>query len=349
MEFKEGKLIVKKNKKGHPYILLEISDGNNLPLSDFKISDDKLHNVLCQYYQKDGKHIINVNGLQIHPKPENQNHRPINLNGHDMNDNFSLSDTKLPSDVREITFSHIDNFSLKLNKAAPFIQEEFKVFKDKKLRIIPDFSKVQFEQIQARQLSSIKTLNIISNSDNPLRLSPTWHFNIGLGHPSVYETSMTLHHIYGIPYIPASAIKGVVRSHIITECFGNDEKAEKAALKNDEFVLFFGNLKQQGKIIFFDAFPESEPKIKPDVMNVHYQDYYNGSKPPADYLSPNPIFFLTVTKCKFSFFIGTKPKNQEVMNIEIGDKTIFQWLKDALTNHGIGAKTAVGYGYMKEN
>ena len=43
---------------------------------------------------------------------------------------------------------------------------------------------------------------------------------VGLGGESVYETSITLHHIYGIPYIPASSIKGVVRSWIITEVFG---------------------------------------------------------------------------------------------------------------------------------
>lgn len=35
---------------------------------------------------------------------------------------------------------------------------------------------------------------------------------IGLGGHSVYETDITLHHIYGVPYIPASAIKGSFRN-----------------------------------------------------------------------------------------------------------------------------------------
>ena len=34
---------------------------------------------------------------------------------------------------------------------------------------------------------------------------------VGLGAGHVLETSLTLHHIFGIPYIPASALKGVVR------------------------------------------------------------------------------------------------------------------------------------------
>jgi CRISPR/Cas system CMR subunit Cmr6 (Cas7 group RAMP superfamily) len=32
---------------------------------------------------------------------------------------------------------------------------------------------------------------------------------------------------------------------------------------------------------------------------------------------------------------------------QIRDKSIKEWLKEALTNHGIGAKTAVGYGYFE--
>ncbi|MEO0253780.1 MAG: type III-B CRISPR module RAMP protein Cmr6, partial [candidate division WOR-3 bacterium] len=34
---------------------------------------------------------------------------------------------------------------------------------------------------------------------------------VGLGSSHVLETSITLHHIYGVPYIPASALKGVCR------------------------------------------------------------------------------------------------------------------------------------------
>ncbi len=50
---------------------------------------------------------------------------------------------------------------------------------------------------------------------------------VGLGNESVYDTSMTLHHMYGIPFIPASAIKGVIRSWIIAEMFGDENASDK--------------------------------------------------------------------------------------------------------------------------
>ena len=194
---------------------------------------------------------------------------------------------------------------------------------------------------------------------------------IGLGNDSVYETSMTLHHIYGIPYIPGSAIKGVVRSYIITEKFGKDDEeemdfknAEKRALKDQGFCDIFGcpkdsfyNQSMQGKIIFFDAFPQSKPNIEPDVMNPHYEPYYSDSSgkiPPADYHNPVPIPFLTVGGTEFEFIIGVNEKNnnpmqQDKFSGELPLTMAHKWMKKALNEHGVGAKTAVGYGYMKSS
>src|SRR2546425_492888 len=36
---------------------------------------------------------------------------------------------------------------------------------------------------------------------------------VGLGSESVLETSITLHHTYGVPYIPGSALKGLAASY----------------------------------------------------------------------------------------------------------------------------------------
>ncbi len=169
---------------------------------------------------------------------------------------------------------------------------------------------------------------------------------IGLGNESVYETSMTLHHIYGIPYIPGQAIKGVVRNYIITERFN---QSEEEALGEEWFCMMFGSSDHKGKVICFDALPLETPKIEPDVMNVHYPDYYGDNKPPADYQNPKPIYFLTVKDTKFEFIIGIKEED----NVEIDEfsgKSIIEiaeeYLTKALGVHGIGAKTAVGYGYM---
>ena len=103
-------------------------------------------------------------------------------------------------------------------------------------------------------------------------------------------------------------------------------------------------------------------------MNVHYKDYYSAKKeensegekvykeghvkPPADWSNPNIINFLTVKDTPFQFLFGSKnfDVNQELWELEIKGETkkgtLSDWLTSALENHGIGAKTAVGYGYM---
>ena len=59
---------------------------------------------------------------------------------------------------------------------------------------------------------------------------------------------------------------------------------------------------------------------------------------------PVPVPFLTVVNTTFRFNIGSK---QWALTDSFKGKTIMDWLSEALSEHGIGAKTAVGYGYMK--
>ena len=239
-----------------------------------------------------------------------------------------------------------------------------------------------------------------NTAKNDLQFKPDWRLAIGLGSGSVFETSISLHHVYGFPYIPASAVKGALRSYLITTLFGEDE-TENEPLLNAEFrayqdlsfckifgcpdkaekVLFDENGNAQkksdgkyktqkidvalkndknegqeniGNIIFFDAYPTHSPQgcIKADIMNNHYQPYYNGEAPPADYHKLNPIIFLTVEGLSFQFMVGLR-KGTDNTDIELGAKSgdmlsvVSDFLKLALTQHGIGAKTAVGYGYMQ--
>lgn len=179
----------------------------------------------------------------------------------------------------------------------------------------------------------------LQNLSSGFEKTISWRMIIGLGAAHPQETSMTLHHIYGIPYIPGSAIKGVTRHWVILDKFNNDEKK---AEKNEEFKQIFGIQDKQGKVIFFDAYPAGEIKLKIDVMTPHYGPYYSdtsGKTPPADYHNPNPIKFLTVEKTKFKFFLASKDDDLR--------KKAFQWLKEALEKYGIGAKTYLGYGFFE--
>jgi CRISPR-associated protein Cmr6 len=170
--------------------------------------------------------------------------------------------------------------------------------------------------------------------------APVWRFVVGLGRASVLETGMTLHRLYGIPIIPGSALKGLARAYA--------ETVEGKASDNLEVVAVFGRPPRStpletGEIIFFDAIPISDPRFKLDVMTPHFQKYYQGNDPPADWQDPNPIYFLTVESTPFLFAVAARREaGKDYVN------TALEWLKKGLSELGVGAKTAAGYGYFEE-
>ena len=227
----------------------------------------------------------------------------------------------------------IDNLHLKLNAFAEMSGGKFELPKGTLSTKIPNEVKALFDSVRNQK-------NIVVNEFEAETAS---RLIVGLGSESVYEVSMTLHHIYGIPYIPGQSLKGAVRNFIISEKFDKDEKK---ALQDEDFCSVFGKQDDAGKIIFYDVYPDgSSITLEHDIMTPHYPDYYGGSaKWPTDTQSPNPIKFLTVKKgVKFKFFLGTKKGDAVLL-----DKAA-EYLKEALEKSGVGAKTAVGYGYFKFN
>ena len=302
---------------------------------------------------------------------------------------FLPSDTKKAMGARLLAYTNqrVENFALLLNKCAllerkqrKFEQHEqkdrFIIFRkpdDKKhvigFQLAPNFQRVPLSAIRQRHAAAIRALRL-EGTEKPLTCKVDWRLIVGLGNESVYETSMTLHHIYGIPYIPGQAVKGVLRSWLITTIFAENEQgqlnleyAEKErALQDHGFCDIFGcpaesvyGEARQGNVYFFDAFPTklTEKSIQPDIMNPHYAPYYSEKKPPADYHNPIPVTFLTVQNTAFEFFIGIRNEHNNVIKKgKFEGKTPMQVvqneLKDALSQHGLGAKTAVGYGYFTE-
>jgi len=248
-------------------------------------------------------------------------------------------------------------------------------------------SKCNYTAINTRHLANA---NKISNGLRIAPLTPEHRMIVGLGGGSVYETSITLHHTYGFPYIPASAIKGIIRSYLINSLWGTKASSEDEAFEESKAMCdIFGtpekgsfyartfkeDEKQFGKdiskyrygikgkagdLIFFDAYPLSAPQVVSDIMNPHYPDYYGDNTntvPPADWQSPKPILFLTVEATTFQFMVGLKrgkaafdlkfKSNEETKYDGAVLEEIERIIKDALDHQGIGAKTAVGYGYMQ--
>ncbi|HUW14759.1 MAG TPA: type III-B CRISPR module RAMP protein Cmr6 [Anaerolineae bacterium] len=169
-----------------------------------------------------------------------------------------------------------------------------------------------------------------------------WRFVIGLGGGGPLEVGFTFHRIYGFPIIPGSGLKGLTRNYALQMADEVQGETLDERERDPLFTLVFGQRDGAGSAVFFDGVPKSRPSLEVDVMNPHYPDYYQGGQPPGDGQHPIPIFFLTVGPgSEFLFAVGGRgtsggeAKHQAV-----------KWLKAALAELGVGAKTSAGYGYF---
>ncbi len=174
------------------------------------------------------------------------------------------------------------------------------------------------------------------------------------------NAGIALHPIYGFVYLPGSGIKGLVRAWAetvwmraqsdkakawqqIEEAFGwspgasrhKDWRPEEATIPKDASV---------GRLVFHDAWPTSWPRLIVDVVNNHHKNYYEGKDDPGDWEKPTLAYFLAVGMGEnFEFAISDRKPEKGGGPLE----TACDWLKNALTLEGAGAKTAAGYGRFK--
>lgn len=180
--------------------------------------------------------------------------------------------------------------------------------------------------------------NLCLKTDSP--------FVTGLGRKHPVENGFLWHHTLGVPYLPGSSVKGMVRAWI--EQWADEKDQEE----KEEIDRIFGPKQpikqpQVGAVVFLDAIPLSSVPLKADIMTPHYGEYYqNKEKPkaPGDWISPVPIPFLAVKEATFHFAIVPR---QQIPEADKESNKVCRWLKDALEWIGAGAKTAVGYGRMR--
>jgi CRISPR type III-B/RAMP module RAMP protein Cmr6 len=169
---------------------------------------------------------------------------------------------------------------------------------------------------------------------------------VGLGTENVLETGIRLHHIYGMPILPGSALKGLA-AHYCHTIWGENEPK----FKNDGnyHQLLFGTTDESGCIVFHDGWfvPDSDKEpLKLDVMTPHHPKWLDGSVPPTDFDSPTPVPFLSVSG---KFYVAVSWYGPEDYEKSIAwTKMAFELALAGLTDWGIGGKTTSGYGRMTE-
>lgn len=201
--------------------------------------------------------------------------------------------------------------------------------------------------------------------DLPARTECVWgelrsRLAVNLAGGILENANICLHPHFGYPYLPGSAVKGLARhaawrewnklkgeakqaiARRIATVFGyptgdDDDDGLDAALKAE------GEKDHAGCVAFLGAFPEDKANIEVDVLTCHHAKYYSGSKPQAtDDEKPNvqpfPVVQAGVTFC---FPLVPLRKCGEVEM-----KAAKNWLREAITVNGAGAKTAAGYGWF---
>ena len=243
------------------------------------------------------------------------------------------------------------NFSLCFNRHVNW--EEYKETNKKRKKITQElcgyanqhilFSKSELKNIQERQKNYLKEMESSGLQTIELYAKTTSPFITGLGSGHPTETGMILDRNTGVPYLPASSIKGVLRlAHAVNIANG------RSAIPNNELDSYFGSTDdstpQKGSIIFLDAYPIVPPVIKTDILNPHFSQYYEGkNQSPIEKEEPNPIQFLSVELNTVFCFrcVLSKPLSEKDKQI------ICEAFQTAFSAIGFGGKTSIGYGRFK--
>lgn len=197
---------------------------------------------------------------------------------------------------------------------------------------------------------------------------------INLADALIQNAGISLDRLFGMPFIPGSAVKGVCRHAALAELKSAtaadrqrlfEEFREVFGTSDNDFArgdlqgfrdLLGGRAENcRGRISFLPAYPVNEAKVVVDLTNVHYPRYYRLGDPvdlgPRDDSNrrdvrgenPQPNPFPAVERgAQFAFLL--------VLNRPEADARLLapakRWLEAALIVRGLGAKTAAGYGWF---
>ena len=200
-------------------------------------------------------------------------------------------------------------------------------------------------------------------------------FTTGLGNEHPLENGFAFLNPYGLPYLPGSGVKGVLRraarelakgewgdtqgwSDTLSYALQIDPRTRVTMSAID--VLFGRETESgdrehvRGALSFWDVVPRIEgDALQVDVMTPHQTHYYQQADSPHESGQPNPINFLTVPPGSgFTFHVACDRAFLRRLAPDLAGGDRWQALLDAAFAHafrwvGFGAKTAVGYGAMR--
>lgn len=206
-------------------------------------------------------------------------------------------------------------------------------------------------------------------------------FTTGLGNEHPLENGFAFLNPYGLPYLPGSGVKGVLRQAARELASGewgddhgwSDDKVyplivdDKPVLDKDRHPVLLSKLDilfgretddgdsnhLRGALTFWDVIPQIKgDHLTVEIMTPHQGHYYRGEQTPHDSGQLIPISFLAVPPGSgFTFHVQCDTALLAQHAPELAANAGWQTLLQAAFEHafswlGFGAKTAVGYGAM---
>ncbi len=180
---------------------------------------------------------------------------------------------------------------------------------------------------------------------------------IGIGIATTLEVGLRLHHTYGVPFVPGSAIKGLA-AHWCARVLGDDRNGEHPAAADWRagglyHRFLFGTQEEAGAVVFEDAWPlpgsldREAGGLRREVMTPHHPDWQGGKGPPTDFDSPNPVGFLSMVG-RYAFRLAWNGPTTDTATIAGWLDRAAELVSCALAEWGIGAKTSSGFGRLVE-
>lgn len=277
------------------------------------------------------------------------------------------------------TTSDIDHAVRGQQREEREIKVENKVFALQQAAKLTPNDKATMRALAARQSHTAQaTPNLLT-----LDAIATAPFTTGLGNEHPLENGFAFLNPYGLPYLPGSGIKGVLRqaarelaSGDWGEAQGWDtekihllERQGQPTIDLSVLDVLFGRETEggdsdhvRGALSFWDALPQIPgDSLTVDIMTPHQSHYYQqkndrksgASTSPHDSGAPNPISFLTLAPgTGFAFHVACDAVHLERLAPDLAHEGRWKRLLSAAFEHafewlGFGAKTAVGYGAME--
>lgn len=203
------------------------------------------------------------------------------------------------------------------------------------------------QQMLAQAFALERCLTIDAQSTSPFATG------LGLEHP--IENGFAFLSPYGLPYLAGSGVKGVLRR-------AAEELGEEGdpGFGNERISALFGpedtDNARRGALAFWDVFPVPQgDAMMVEIMTPHYSHYYQPKSgeevyaTPHDAGKPNPIPFLAIpagsslrfiVTCELSLLPPELLDSWSNLMLNAFNRA-FDWL-------GFGAKTAVGYGAVRQ-